>query len=691
MLQPKAPGVYTREIDSGVRTIVGTPTSVALFVGPAAAGIDLRPQRITSFADYERLYGGLSQNSNMSYSLLHFYANGGGEAYVVRVPPNNSKPARTGFKAAGAGSRVAEVTALSSGLSGNTLLVEFDSFGLGLDLGGAAPTRFNLTIADRASGRGERFADLTTSAASARSAEAVIRDPDTGSQLVSLTLDTPNAAAPAWTGTILKLPDITKPGPANTFAKVCRLSVEVEVLDAAGAPQAALGFKLANITLFAAGEPRPASKLDLLNKTLSAINAAIAADDPARAKMNGLQIEGQLFEGGAYVRLRVGAPGGGGYDRRIYDATIRLAAPNPAPVAPEKSWLEDFTDAAFTPKIGPSRYQLGANYPTALIDTAMINGRAATDAGVDGDASGQPSEDAFLKAVQALGTVDPFFNTLCLPDLARAQADNPTTPFYPNAINIYGEAAQVCGRKYAFLVVDPPPSVINAGAALAWKSLQFTFQSSFAGAWFPNIRVDDPLVKGAIRSHPPSGAIAGMIARTDGEVGVWQAPAGTEASLNGVYGPAVLLSDDDHGLLNPVGVNCIRRFPVYGTVAFGSRTTDGADTMASDWKYIPVRRTSNYILRTMAESLRWAVHKPNGEELWSQLRVSVASFMQGLFRQGAFKGVSARDAYFVKCDASTTTQDDINAGVVNIVIGFAPLKPAEFVIVSLRQIVQPAA
>jgi phage tail sheath protein FI len=166
-------------------------------------------------------------------------------------------------------------------------------------------------------------------------------------------------------------------------------------------------------------------------------------------------------------------------------------------------------------------------------------------------------------------------------------------------------------------------------------------------------------------------------------------PAG--ASLNGVYGPAVLLSDDDHGLLNPVGVNCIRRFPVYGTVAFGSRTTDGADAMASDWKYIPVRRTSNYILRTMAESLRWAVHKPNGEELWSQLRVSVASFMQGLFRQGAFKGVSARDAYFVKCDASTTTQDDINAGVVNIVIGFAPLKPAEFVIVSLRQIVQPAA
>jgi uncharacterized protein len=226
-------------------------------------------------------------------------------------------------------------------------------------------------------------------------------------------------------------------------------------------------------------------------------------------------------------------------------------------------------------------------------------------------------------------------------------------------------------------------------AAESWKTVRFTFQSNHSAAYFPNIRVDDPLVPGALRAHPPSGAIAGVFARTDGQFGVWQAPAGTEASLSGVYGPSVVMSDDEQGILNPIGLDCIRQFPIYGTVVFGSRTVDGSNALASEWKYIPVRRTASYILRSLSEGLRWAVHKPNGEQLWSQLRMNVTAFMQGLFRQGAFKGVAARDAYFVLCDASTTSADDINQGIVNIVIGFAPLKPAEFVVINLRQIVQP--
>ena len=200
-----------------------------------------------------------------------------------------------------------------------------------------------------------------------------------------------------------------------------------------------------------------------------------------------------------------------------------------------------------------------------------------------------------------------------------------------------------------------------------------------------------PLVAGSIRSHPPSGAMAGVYARTDANFGVWQAPAGTEAVLSGVYGPSAVLSDAEHGILNPLGLNVIRRFPIYQTVSFGSRTLDGANAMASEWKYIPVRRVASYILRSLTEGLRWAIHKPNGEQLWADLRMNVTSFMHGLFRQGAFKGVSAREAYFVLCDASTTSADDINQGVVNIVIGFAPLKPAEFVVISLKQIVKPAA
>lgn len=688
MLQLKTPGVYAQEVSSGVHTVVGSSTSVALFVGPTASGIDLRPQLISSFSDFQRLYGGLSQTSNLSYSVLHFFANQGTTAYVMRVPANQAAAAALGLKGNGQAARVVTLTALSRGASGNGLLAEIDSFGLGLDPSSAtAPIQFNLNLTDRVSGRSESFGNLTTSAAGARVANAVINDPSTGSQLITLDLKAPNAPAPAPTGTLVKLPDITAPG--TKFAAVCRLSVQVDILDNAGAYQAALGFTLPNITVFSASDTRPVSKLELVTRTLNAVNAAIRADAVAGPKMNGLQIEAALFEGGGYARFRISAPaatgpGGAAYDRRIYDATIRFAEPVPAPAAAEKSWLTDFTDAAYGVKAAPSRLQLGAAYPAAILD-----GSAAP--GADGDASGQPAPNDFLNAVTSLDSLDPFFNTLCLPDLARPSANDPLTPFYSNAMSIYNEAALVCANKFAFLIIDPPCNVIDAGSALAWKALGFTFQSSHAGAWFPNIRVDDPLVTGAIRSHPPSGAIAGVIARMDGEYGVWQSPAGTDASLNGVYGPSVVLSDSDHGLLNPVGLNCIRQFPVYGTVGFGSRTVDGADLMASDYKYIAVRRVANYILQTLTGALRWAVHKPNGEELWSQLRLSVNAFMQTLFRQGAFKGVSAKDAYFVLCDSTTTTANDINSGIVNIVIGFAPLKPAEFVVISLTQIVQPAS
>jgi phage tail sheath protein FI len=289
-----------------------------------------------------------------------------------------------------------------------------------------------------------------------------------------------------------------------------------------------------------------------------------------------------------------------------------------------------------------------------------------------------------------LDTPDPFFNILCLPDLVRPAATDPNALHHTNAMTVYSEAALVCKNKHAFLLIDPLPDVTTVGAAEAWKTLKFTFQSNHSAAFFPSIRVDDPLVPGSIRSHPPSGAIAGVIARTDGQSGVWTAPAGTEASLTGVYGPSTPLSDEEHGILNPLGLNCIRQFPIFGTVNFGSRTVDGSNALASEWKYIPVRRTASYILRSLSEGLRWAVHKPNGERLWAELRMNVTAFMHGLFRQGAFKGVSSREAYFVLCDSSTTTADDINQGIVNIVIGFAPLRPAEFVVISLRQIVQPA-
>jgi uncharacterized protein len=184
----------------------------------------------------------------------------------------------------------------------------------------------------------------------------------------------------------------------------------------------------------------------------------------------------------------------------------------------------------------------------------------------------------------------------------------------------------------------------------------------------------------------PSGAIAGIMARTDTNRGVWKAPAGLEATISGAEELTVRLTDDENGLLNPIGVNCLRTFPNIGRVVWGARTLRGGDQLADDYKYVPVRRLALFIEESLYRGTQWVVFAPNDEPLWAQIRLNVGAFMQRLFRQGAFKGASPREAYFVKCDSETTTQDDINRGIVNIVVGFAPLQPAEFVIITVQQI-----
>jgi len=196
----------------------------------------------------------------------------------------------------------------------------------------------------------------------------------------------------------------------------------------------------------------------------------------------------------------------------------------------------------------------------------------------------------------------------------------------------------------------------------------------------------DPLRENRLEEFAPCGAVAGVFARTDAQRGVWKAPAGQDATLFGVRALAVNLTDAEQGQLNPLGVNCLRSFPVSGNVIWGARTYRGADQLASEWKYIPVRRLALFIEETLYRSLQWVVFEPNDEPLWAQIRLNIGAFMQNLFRQGAFQGRSPREAYLVKCDRETTTQTDINMGVVNIVVGFAPLKPAEFVIIKIQQL-----
>ena len=184
----------------------------------------------------------------------------------------------------------------------------------------------------------------------------------------------------------------------------------------------------------------------------------------------------------------------------------------------------------------------------------------------------------------------------------------------------------------------------------------------------------------------PSGAIAGVIARTDATRGVWKAPAGLDATLSGVAALSVPLTDPEIGQLNPLGVNCLRASPGAGHTVWGARTRAGSDRLASEWKYLPVRRTALFLEESLFRGTQWVVFEPNDAPLWAQIRLNVGAFMNNLFRQGAFAGTTPREAYFVKCDAETTTQDDVNLGIVNIVVGFAPLKPAEFVVIQLQQL-----
>jgi len=207
-----------------------------------------------------------------------------------------------------------------------------------------------------------------------------------------------------------------------------------------------------------------------------------------------------------------------------------------------------------------------------------------------------------------------------------------------------------------------------------------------AAAYFPRLRMPDPLAENRLADFAPCGAVAGIIARTDAQRGVWKAPAGLEASFSGVQGFTYTMTDRQNGIINPLGLNGLRSFPVAGNLVWGARTLAGADLLASEWKYLPVRRLALFLEESLFRGTQWVVFEPNDEPLWAQIRLNIGAFMQNLFRQGAFQGSKPRDAYFVKCDGETTTQNDIDRGIVNILVGFAPLKPAEFVVIKLQQI-----
>ena len=490
------PGVYIEEVPSGVRTISGVATSIALFIGWAPKGRIDKAVRLTSYADYERAYGGLDTRSLLGYAVRQFYANGGSDAYVVRIVDPNPDP----------GPPVVPGAATAKA----TLLVGTEDLNVEASSPGAWANSFKVQ-------------------------------------------------ATATTGTTFKL----------------------DVFDAQD------------------------------NLVESFVNLSMDPADPRFAPS-------VVNEHSAYVdELSTSSP------------ATAVATPNPTPLAGgEDGPVLDPTDDLET------EFQTQTE---KLFDDGGIADRLD------------------------------LFNIICVPGLKNfATVEN---------LQRYAKV------RRAFLLVDGAE-----GEDVATPGAPPRSDNAMNSAYYlPWIKAPDPLQSNMLRLFPPSGFVAGIYARTDASRGVWKAPAGTEASINAATGLKFDMSDAENGQLNPQGINCLRTLPVYGRVVWGARTLHGENDRGSEWKYVPVRRMALFLEESLYRGTQWVVFEPNDEPLWAQIRLNIGAFMNGLFRQGAFQGVSPKDAYFVKCDRETTTQADINLGIVNILVGFAPLKPAEFVVIKIQQ------
>lgn len=317
--------------------------------------------------------------------------------------------------------------------------------------------------------------------------------------------------------------------------------------------------------------------------------------------------------------------------------------------------------------------------PAAPLTGTASGGADSAALGID-DYIGDPVGRRGVFALDALAPN--LFNILCIPP----DADGGDTP-----VEVYRAAADYCAAQDAMLILDPPAAWQQALDAGRTGTIDLACYDGFsewgarsAAVYFPRVTVADPLDGYRPRVLPACGTVAGIYAHTDMTVGVWRAPAGTNAGLAGVTGLTAQLTDSDSALLNPLGINCLRSFPVFGTVVWGARTLRGADALEDAYKYVNVRRLADYVELSLKRGLQWAMFEPNGEQLWSAIRASAGAFMGDLFRQGAFFGDTAASAWFLQCDSTTTTAADIESGIVNVIIGFAPVKPAEFVVLHIQ-------
>ena len=682
-INPTYPGVYIEEIPSGSHPIVGVATSIGAFIDFFTQGPSDTAIHILSLGDFQRYFGGLNTNSEASYAIQQFFLNGGAEAYVVRVGDGSTiATAAVILEESSGGTQVVMVSAgtmyggnsvNAPGAWGNNIRVE-------VDYNTTDPTQlFNLTVSliDPTTGlpaQTEIFRNLTFKPGQPTYAPTVVNQ---ASQLVQISPPPGSSFPTAGTWTSAYRPDVTgalgaalpvapaipaldKTTPANnTFV------VTVDP-DGTGASKYNQTVQLP----FTATPPKdyPTFRPFLEAAIRASAASAHVPNDPLLAGAS-VQLMGS---GNATVpyQYRVLAGRGGGVNFNA-NAKLSFSDANAAP----HNWAHALGLDAASSEV--QQYSLGTGSVGAQTTAGLPSGFGK---GADGGAPGAAQiigVQANKTGMFALENAD-LFNIMCLP----AAANLGSTDFQ----TVITAATAYCDYRRAFLIVDIPSSVGDIPTMQSWMSQNDTLRDINNAVYFPRVLIPDPLNSNLLRNFGPSGTIAGLYAATDAARGVFKAPAGTEAVLRNVSQLAYKMTDGENGVLNPLGINCLRTFPVFGNVCWGARTLDGADIISSDWKYVPIRRLALFLEESLYRGTKWAVFEPNDAPLWSQLRNSVGSFMQDQFRQGAFQGNTPQQAYLVKCDSETTTPLDQANGVVNIIVGFAPLKPAEFVIIQIQQL-----
>ncbi|WP_235018898.1 phage tail sheath family protein [Tolypothrix sp. NIES-4075] len=620
-------------------------------MGYTSRGRDNFASRVFSFGDFERSFGGLSADSDLSYAVQQFFLNGGSDAYIVRIPKHDAVAAQVSLLEASGSKTSLIASAISKGGWANSVIIDVDYDGIP----DSDTESFNLTLTDLSTRNVEKFPNVTINSSKSNYVVAVIKDEDSGSNLMHVSVPTTNPGGrPAQTGTTgadIKLTDLKNDQNYKIKISSDQPPSKITNLD---------------IDFINQGEDLPKSVLGVCRLLESKINLAIQKNVP---EMTVKCVPSASGKGIRVHALFAGSPA-------IADPVITFAAGTP-------------NDADTMLKLSGGTANV-AHYILGVGRT--VAKQASATQGSDGTQLPQTIDlignQLAFTGIYSLDKVD-LFNILCIPDATRANAGNPNVNDSNVDFNvIFSEALNYCKKRRAFLLIDAPPEVNDLAKATDWISsaLQVKDPQGFGATYFPRLRLPDPLNNFQLRTFAPCGVVAGLFARTDSERGVWKAPAGVDASLRGVQAQVYKLTDSENGVLNQLGLNCFRVFPVYGHIAWGSRTLAGADALASEWKYVPVRRLALFVEESLYRGLKWVVFEPNDEPLWAQIRLNIGAFMNNLFRQGAFQGKSPREAYLVKCDKETTTQNDINLGIVNIVVGFAPLKPAEFVIVKIQQL-----